>query len=198
MMSRSVEFYFDVGSPTSYLAYTQLRKICDETSATLIYRPILLGAVFKATGNASPNDVPAKARYSIKDLARFAKRYQVPLTFNPHFPINTLSLMRALTAAQMLQPQRFIELLEITFRAMWVNALDLNDPGVLSAALTRSGFDPAEILGWVSNTSVKDQLKINTEEAVARGVFGAPSLFVDDELYFGQDRLDFVREALTE
>lgn len=196
-MSRSVEFYFDVGSPTSYLAYIQLRKICDETSATLIYRPILLGAVFKATGNASPNDVPAKARYSIKDLARFAKRYQVPLTFNPHFPINTLSLMRVLTAAQMLQPQRFIELLEITFRAMWVDARDLNDPEALSDALMRAGFDPAEILGWVSNPSVKDQLKINTEEAVARGVFGAPSMFVDDELYFGQDRLDFVREALT-
>ncbi|TDV44968.1 2-hydroxychromene-2-carboxylate isomerase [Pseudomonas graminis] len=197
-MSRSVEFYFDVGSPTSYLAYTQLRKICDEMSATLIYRPILLGAVFKATGNASPNDVPAKARYSIKDLARFAKRYQVPLTLNPHFPINTLSLMRALTAAQILQPQRFIELLEITFGAMWVDALDLNDPEVLPAALMKAGFDPAEILGWVSNPSVKDQLKINTEEAVARGVFGAPSMFVDDELYFGQDRLDFVREALTE
>ena len=195
-MSRSVEFYFDVGSPTSYLAYTQLRRICDETPATLIYRPILLGAVFKATGNASPNDVPAKARYSIKDLARFAERYEVPLTFNPHFPINTLSLMRALTAAQMLAPQRFVELLEITFKAMWVEALDLNDPGVLSVALTRSGLDPAEILGWVSNPSVKDQLKINTEEAVARGVFGAPSMFVDDELYFGQDRLDFVTEAL--
>lgn len=196
-MSRSVEFYFDVGSPNSYLAYTQLRKISDETSATLIYRPILLGAVFKATGNASPNDVPAKARYSIKDLARFAKRYEVLLTFNPHFPINTLSLMRALTAAQMFQPQRFIELLEITFTAMWVEALDLNDPGVLSAALRRAGFEPAEILGWVSNPSVKEQLKINTEEAVARGVFGAPSMFLDDELYFGQDRLDFVREALS-
>jgi 2-hydroxychromene-2-carboxylate isomerase len=99
-MSQSVEFYFDVGSPASYLAYTRLRRICDETSATLIYRPILLGAVFKAPGNASPSDVPAKARYSIKDLARVAKRHQVPLTFNPHFPINTLSLMHALTAVQ--------------------------------------------------------------------------------------------------
>lgn len=196
-MTQSVEFYFDVGSPTSYLAYKQLRRICDETSATLIYRPILLGAVFKATGNASPNEVPAKARYSIQDLARVAKRLQVPLTFNSHFPINTLTLMRALTAVQMFQPLRFVELLETTFEAMWVEALDLNDPAILSAALASSGFDPAEVLDRAGNPSVKDQLKINTDEAVARGVFGAPSMFVNGELYFGQDRLDFVREALS-
>jgi 2-hydroxychromene-2-carboxylate isomerase len=196
-MNQSVEFYFDVGSPASYLAYTQLRKICDETSATLIYRPILLGAVFKATGNASPNDVPAKARYSIKDLARVAKRLEVPLTFNPHFPINTLSLMRALTAVQMFQPHRFVDLMEATFKAIWVDALNLNDLATLSAALTGAGFDPAEVFDGVSNPGVKDRLKTNTDEAVTRGVFGAPSMFVDGELYFGQDRLDFVRDALS-
>jgi len=196
-MSKEVEFYFDVGSPTSYLAFTQLRKICEETGATLIYRPMLLGGVFKATGNASPNEVPAKARYSITDLARFAQRYDVPLVFNPHFPINTLNLMRAITAVQSIEPQRFLAFLELTFKVMWIDALDLNDPAVLAAALKEGGFDPAQVLGWVNDPQVKDRLKSATEAAVARGIFGAPSMFVGDQLYFGQDRVDFVRDALN-
>lgn len=196
-MSKTVEFYFDVGSPTSYLAYTQLHKICDETGSTLIFRPMLLGGVFKATGNASPNEVPAKARYSVSDLERFAKRYNAPLVFNPYFPINTLNLMRAIVAVQRLQPERFIEFLELTFKAMWIDARNLNDPGVLSTTLEEGGFDPAQVFGWVNDPQVKETLKAETEAAVARGIFGAPSMFVGDDLFFGQDRVDFVREALT-
>ena len=93
-MSKSLEFFFDVGSPTTYLAWTQLPKIAAETGATIIWRPMLLGGVFKATGNQSPVNIPAKARYMLQDLARYARRYGVPMTFNPHFPINTLTLMR--------------------------------------------------------------------------------------------------------
>lgn len=195
-MSKTVELYFDVGSPTSYLAYTQLRKICDETGSTLSLRPMLLGGVFKATGNASPNEVPAKARYSIIDLDRFARRYDVPLVFNPYFPINTLNLMRAIVAVQRLQPERFIAFLDLTFKAMWVDSSNLNDPGVLSATLKAGGFEPAQVFGWVSDPQVKETLKAETEAAVARGIFGAPSMFVGDDLFFGQDRVDFVREAL--
>lgn len=196
-MSKHVEFYFDVGSPTSYLAYTQLRHICRDTGATLVYRPILLGGVFKATGNASPNEVPAKARYSVDDLARFARRYGVPLNFNRHFPINTLNVMRAITAVQSRQPQRFIEFLELTFKAMWIDGLDLNDPAELSQMLKDGGFDPAQVFAWVNDPQVKEQLKSNTENGIARGIFGAPSMFVEGQLYFGQDRLGFVREALS-
>jgi 2-hydroxychromene-2-carboxylate isomerase len=196
-MSKTVEFYFDVGSPTSYLAYTQLRKICDETGSTLSFRPMLLGGVFKATGNASPNEVPAKASYSIIDLDRFAKRYDVPLVFNPYFPINTLNLMRAIVAMQRLQPERFVEFLDLTFKAMWIDARNLNDPGVLGTTLKEGSFDPAQILGWISDPQVKETLKAETEAAVARGIFGAPSMFVGNALFFGQDRVDFVREALT-
>ena len=93
-MSKSLEFFFDVGSPTTYLAWTQLPKIAAEAGATIIWRPMLLGGVFKATGNQSPVNIPAKARYMLQDLARYARRYGVPMTFNPHFPINTLTLMR--------------------------------------------------------------------------------------------------------
>ncbi|RJX82754.1 2-hydroxychromene-2-carboxylate isomerase [Pseudomonas sp. LS-2] len=196
-MSKIVEFYFDVGSPASYLAYTQLPSICAESGAELIYRPILLGGVFKATGNASPNEVPAKARYSINDLDRCAKRYGVPLLVNPHFPINTLHLMRAITGAQSQRSDRFIEFVDMTFRAMWVQGRNLNDPEVLNETLKEAGFDPAQVFAWVNDPSVKDRLKSETEAAVARGIFGAPSMFVGSALYFGQDRLDFVREALT-
>ena len=106
-MSKTVEFYFDLGSPATYLAYTQLPKICAQTDARLVYIPILLGGVFKATGNASPATVPAKGRYMFQDLDRYAKRYGVPLKFNPHFPINTLMLMRAVTGMQLHHPERF-------------------------------------------------------------------------------------------
>jgi 2-hydroxychromene-2-carboxylate isomerase len=196
-MTKTVEFYFDVGSPASYLAYTQLTRICEQTASTLIYQPMLLGGVFKATGNVSPNEVPAKARYSITDLHRFARRYGVPLNFNPHFPINTLNIMRAVTAVQRLHPQRFIEFIDCMFQALWINQLDLNDLSVLSDALERGGFNPGEVFEWVNDSQVKDQLKRTTDAAIQRGVFGAPSIFVGDELFFGQDRMDFVREALS-
>jgi len=195
-MSKTVEFFFDVGSPTSYLAYTQLNKICAETGSELIYRPMLLGGVFKATGNVSPISVPAKAHYSVRDMDRFAKRYGVPLNFNPHFPINTLNLMRATAGVQLHQPERFIAFLDCLFKALWVDGLNLNDPATVALVLKEGGFDPELIFEWVNDPQVKDQLKATTELALKRGVFGAPSMFVGDELFFGQDRMDFVREAL--
>jgi 2-hydroxychromene-2-carboxylate isomerase len=157
---------------------------------------MLLGAVFKTTGNASPISVPAKALYTLRDMDRFAKRYGVPLRFNPHFPINTLNLMRAATGVQLRQPERFIAYLDCIFKALWIDGLNLNDPAIVASALKDGGFDPELIAEWINDPQVKDQLKATTELAVQRGVFGAPSMFIGDELFFGQDRLDFVREAL--
>ncbi|MGC4010408.1 MAG: 2-hydroxychromene-2-carboxylate isomerase [Pseudomonas sp.] len=196
-MSKSVEFYFDFGSPTSYLAYTQLPKICTETGAALVYRPVLLGGVFQATGNASPIAVPAKGRYTLIDMTRFARRYGVPMKMNPHFPINTLTLMRAATGVQLRQPERFDALLACLFKGMWVDALNLGDPAVLGPWLAEAGFDPQALLALTAEQEVKDALKANTEAAIKRGMFGAPTFFVGDEMFFGQDRLDFVREALA-
>lgn len=195
-MSKTVEFYFDFGSPATYLAWTQLPALCAEAGATLVFKPMLLGGVFQATGNASPVTIPAKGRFMLQDLARFARRYQVPMQFNPHFPINTLGLMRAAVAVQIYQPQRFEAFLTLVFEAMWVQARNLGDPAVLGETLTAGGFDPQQVLAWCGEQEVKDVLKATTEEAIQRGVFGAPSMFVGDELFFGQDRLDFVREAL--
>jgi 2-hydroxychromene-2-carboxylate isomerase len=193
---KQVEFFFDVGSPTTYLAWTQLPALCAQAGAELVYRPMLLGGVFQATGNASPATVPAKARYMDADMARFARRYGVPLASNPFFPINTLLLMRGATGAQLRAPERFEAYLRGVFHAMWVEPQNLNDPATAAAALAAAGFDPAEVTAWAGDAEVKAALRATTEEAVARGAFGAPTMFVGAEMFFGQDRLDFVREAL--
>jgi 2-hydroxychromene-2-carboxylate isomerase len=196
-MSKTVEFYFDLGSPATYLAYTQLPKICAQTDTRLIYIPLLLGGVFKATGNASPATIPAKGRYMFEDLDRYAKRYGVPLKFNPHFPINTLMLMRAVTGMQLRHPERFAAFIDCLFKAIWVEGRSLDEPATVAAVLSENAFDPQEVLALTADEEVKALLKDNTEKAVQRGVFGAPSMFVDNQLYFGQDRLDFVLEALS-
>ncbi|CAI8873594.1 2-hydroxychromene-2-carboxylate isomerase [Pseudomonas sp. IT-P100] len=196
-MSKTLEFYFDLGSPATYLAYTQLPKICAQTDSQLNYIPILLGGVFKATGNASPATIPAKGAYMFQDLDRYARRYGVPLKFNPNFPINTLMLMRAVTGMQLRHPERFQAFIDCLFQAIWVEGRNLDDLATVATVLTKNGFDPTEVLALTADEEVKTALKNNTEKAVQRGVFGAPSMFVDNQLFFGQDRLDFVLEALA-
>jgi 2-hydroxychromene-2-carboxylate isomerase len=196
-MNKSVEFFFDVGSPASYLAWTQLPGLCERAGATLRVRPMLLGGVFQATGNASPMAVPAKGSYTFVDLARHAKRYGVVLRMNPHFPINTLNLMRAASGVQAHAPQRFQEFLAAVFNAIWVDAVNLNDAALAAKVLADAGFDAVQVFGWAAEADVKAVLRSNTEEAVSRGVFGAPTMFVGSEMFFGQDRLEFVREALA-
>jgi len=195
-MKRTVEYFFDVGSPTAYLAWSQLPKIAAEAGATIAWRPMLLGGVFKATGNASPVTVPAKGRWMNEDIARWARRYGVPFAFNPHFPINTLTLMRGATGMQMRRPADFPRYLDVIERAMWEAPKNLGDPAVLATALAEAGFDADEFVALVADPEVKAKLVATTEEAVGRGVFGAPTFFVGDAMFFGQDRLEFVREAL--
>lgn len=195
-MSKIVEFFFDVGSPAAYLAWTQLPKICAERGGTLVFRPMLLGGVFRATGNASPVSVPAKGRYVELEYGRYARRYGVPFKSNSHFPIITLHLMRVVTGTQMRHPELFQKLLAVVFKAMWIDNLDLNDPALASRTLSEAGLLPGQVDALVNDTQVKEALKATTEEAVARGVFGAPTTFVNGEMFFGQDKLDFVKEEL--
>lgn len=195
-MSRQTEFFFDVGSPASYLAWTQLPALCRDAGAELVLRPMLLGGVFQATGNASPAAVPAKGAYMRDDLARHARRYRVPFRDNPFFQIVTLQLMRTAAGVQLRMPARLDDYLRAVFGALWVDALDLNQPAQVAAVLQAAGFDPAQLLALAAEPEVKLQLRATTDEAVARGVFGAPTMFVGTQIFFGQDRLDFVREAL--
>ncbi|MGI3132036.1 2-hydroxychromene-2-carboxylate isomerase [Halopseudomonas pachastrellae] len=192
-MSKTIEFYFDVGSPASYLAWRQLPVIAERTGATLVLKPMLLGGVFMATGNSSPATVPAKGAYSRIDMQRFANRYGVTLNQNPFFPINTLQLMRGITAYQ--GSAEFDRLLTAIFEAMWVRELNMGEPQVVGQVLVEAGFDPAEVMAKASDPAVKEQLKQATEEAIGRGVFGAPTCFVEGEMFFGQDRLDWVEAA---
>jgi 2-hydroxychromene-2-carboxylate isomerase len=190
-----VEFLFDFGSPTSYLAYKRLPAMIQRTGARALHTPVLLGGIFKATGNASPAAVPAKGRWMNADLARWAARYGVPFTHNPHFPINTLHLMRG--AAGLIGDERFTAYCDAVFDAMWREPRNLGDPVELEPVLRRAGLDAETFRALIERDEVKQRLKAATEDAVARGVFGAPTFFVDGELYFGQDRMDFVEAALA-
>lgn len=197
-MTKSLDFYFDFGSPAAYLAYTQLPKICAESGASINWLPMLLGGVFQATGNSSPAAVPAKGKYMFGDLQRFAARYGVPFKHNPFFPINTLMLMRGAVGLQMRKDDRFGAYLKAIFEAIWVDGKNLNDLAVTGAVLHDAGFDAAAMLALVNQQDVKDRLKALTQQAVERGIFGAPTMFVGQTMFWGQDRLDFVREALKD
>lgn len=195
-MSKTVEFYFDVGSPAAYLAWTQLPALCANAGVALEYRPMLLGGVFQSTGNQSPMNIPAKAAYMMDDLERFARRYGVEFRHNPHFPINTLMLMRVAAGLQLREPDRMVPYVDAIYRAIWVDGKNMNDPQVVASVLRDAGFDAAALLALASDAEVKERLKSLTGVAVERGVFGAPTFFVQGRMYWGQDRLDFVKQAL--
>lgn len=196
LMNKAVEFYFDVGSPAAYLAWTQLPKLALEMHAEIVYRPFLLGAVFQATGNRSPMEVPAKGHYLQDDLARYARRYGVGFRHNPYFPINTLMLMRGALGLQMRDPGRMPAYVDAVYRAIWVDVKNMNDPATVAEVLQQAGFDADKMLVLAADQAVKDQLKVQTQDAVSRGVFGAPTFFVNNQMFWGQDRLDFIKEAL--
>ncbi len=193
---KSFEYWFDFGSPAAYLAFTQIQDIETATGASAVYRPMLLGGVFQATGNHSPATIPAKGKYTFTDFDRFAKRYGVPINRNPHFPINTLLLMRGAVGMQQKEPARFMDFCTAMFKSIWIDALNMNDATVIASTLSQAGFDPLALFTIANDPGVKDALKTNTQEAVDRGVFGAPTFFVGPQMFWGQDRLDFVKEAL--
>ncbi len=195
-MARTLEFYFDYGSPYSYLADTQVEAIAQRAGATLVRKPMLLGGVFKATGNHSPAELPQKSAWSGFDMPMWARHYGVPFQRNPFFPVNTLALMRGAAAAQL--DGLFERYHPAVFKAMWVEGRNLNDMKEVAVVLTAAALDAEKFGGRIQDQDVKDRLKATTEEAVARGVFGAPTCFVDKMMFFGNDRLPFVELALKE
>ncbi len=174
---KQVEFLFDYGSPFSYLASTQLPALARRTGATIIYRPILLGAVLKATGNSSPMTVPAKGRYMAIELRRAANRYGVPFAANPYpFIANTLKLMRGAVAAQKIGV--FDRWHDAIYRAVWADARDLGDEAELTRVIDGPGIRSGDIFAASERQDVKEELRANSDNAVARGVFGPPTFFV--------------------
>ncbi len=195
-MRKQVKFYYDYGSPTAYLAWTQLPAICARHDAALIYRPMLLGGVFKATGNATPVRIDAKLAWLFQDLARYVARYGVRFEMNPYFIINTLSIMRGAVWAQ--AENCLEEFNRAMFEAVWVNRRNMADPAEIANVVAQSGLDAERMFAAIQQPDIKTALIAATDAAVERGVFGAPTMFVGDEMHFGQDRLEWIATALAD
>jgi len=193
-MPSTLEFYFDFGSPNAYIAHVRLPPIVARTRARVAYRIMLLGGVFQATGNVSPAALKFKLGYIRRDMLRFINKFAVPFRMNPHFPVNTLKLMRGAVVAE--EDGFLATYMDAAFRGMWRDGLNMADEAVFADALERGGLDAAHVMRRINEESVKDKLKTYTAAAVARGIFGAPTFFVGDEMFFGQDRLELVEEAL--
>ena len=194
-MSKTVDFYYDYGSPTAYLAWTQLPAICDKHGATLNYQPILLGGIFKGTDNQSPVMIKPKGKWLLDDVARYAKHYGVPYAMNPHFIVNTMPAMRGAMWAKstgQLEPYN-----AAMYQAMWADKKDIAQPEVIREVLTSAGLDAAAMEEAIQSQDIKQALIDATTAAVNAGVFGAPTMVIGDEMHFGQDRLDWVERALA-
>lgn len=193
-MPNTIEFLFDVGSPTAYLAWHRLKGIAARTGARVQPVPILLGGIFKATGGSPPGTVAAKGRWMNADMARFAARDGIQLAMNPHFPVNTLVMMRILAGLE--GDARFGAVADTLFAGMWQHARAMADAAVLQATLAEAGHDADTLMALAQDGAAKQRLIDNTQAAVARGVFGAPTCFVAGQMHFGQDRLDWVEAAV--
>jgi 2-hydroxychromene-2-carboxylate isomerase len=202
-MSRRIEFYFDFGSPNAYLAYKVIPGIEARLGPAFDLKPALLGGIFKATGNQSPAvtlaGVPSKAAYERKETERFVARHSLTAyRFNPAFPINTLHMMRGAVLARRLGV--FEAYVDAVYAGMWEQALNMGDLNLFHAVLDRAGLPTQAFKDHIGDADVKQGLIAGTEEAVARGVFGSPTFFVGDEMFFGKDRLrdveeEYVRQA---
>jgi len=198
-MVKIVEFVFDFGSPNAYLAYKVLPEMLARTGAEQKLLPCLLGGIFKATGNSSPiiayAGVPAKLKYQMVEIRRFiAKHKLTKFKMNPHFPVNTLGLMRGAIAAE--REGCFSHYVDVIFHNMWSEPRKLDDPAVVRAVLEENDFDAQRLLAGAQAPEIKAALIANTDAAVARGAFGSPTFFVGAEMFFGKDQLRDVEEAI--
>ncbi len=194
-----VAFHFDFGSPNAYLAHQAIPQIEARTGVRFDYVPVLLGGVFKATNNVSPavslSGIRNKPEYQRIETERFLKAYGVEgYTPNPHFPVNTLKIMRGAVYAR--GQDYFDRYVDEVYQHMWKKARKMDELDIIEAALNESGLSAAEILAGMEDPEVKAKLIANTESSVARGTFGSPTFFVNDEIYFGKDRLRDVEEAI--
>ena len=196
----NVEFLFDFGSPNAYLSHLVIPEIEARTGERFVYVPVLLGGVFKATNNVSPavslQGIKNKGEYQGLETRRFIAKHGITsYQANPHFPVNTLQIMRGAIVAQ--REDFFERYVDEVYRHMWSEPRKMDDAEVIRAALTESGLPADTVLEGIQDPAVKQQLIENTEDAVTRGVFGSPSFFVGDELFFGKDRLREVEEEIA-
>ncbi len=196
-MAREIEFLYDFGSPNAYLVH---RAVEDMDNVAFCYGPVLLGGIFKATGNQSPmqayGHIAAKRDYDMLEMRRFMTRHDINnFRMNPHFPVNSLLAMRGAVAAE--QAGCAEDYIEAMMTGLWEQGLKLDDPAVWAGAVTAAGLDAAALGVAAQDPEVKAKLVSNTENAVARGVFGIPTFFLGDQMWFGKDRLRDVVDAAT-
>ena len=198
-MAKTFEFLFDFGGPNSYLAHKVLPELCARTGAEAVYVPILLGGLFKLTNNIAPliryAETPAKRNYEMLEFDRFVRAHDIPFVMNPHFPINSMQLMRGAVAAQRLGC--FMPYVEAIMAAMWEAGENVGDADVVRKALDRAGIDAEALLTATNDPDVKAELAANTDQAATRGAFGVPTFFVGEEMFWGKERLGQVEEALA-
>lgn len=195
----TLEFFFDCSSPWTYLAFDRIEALAAETGATLVWKPILVGGVFNAVNpsvyeqRAKP--VPAKARYYVKDLGDWVRRSGLRIGTPKPFPVNSVKAMRGAFVA--LDAGRLAPYARAVFEAYWGDLLDISQDAVLAEVVARVGLDRDAYFAAIASPACKERLRASTDELVARGGFGSPTMFVDgDDMYFGNDRLVLVREAL--
>lgn len=193
-MSKEVDFYFDIGSPASYLAWMKMPKLIEQTGAKVNYLPMYISGVFKLSGNDTPITVPAKGKWLFKDLKRWAKQDDIPFVVNSQFPMNSISVMRALAAYA--EDPRLEKLATEFYKAMWDTDENLTNPQNFAEIAKRAGIDSSEMAEKIASPETKQCLIDLTQTAADRGVFGAPTFFIGDDMHFGQDRMDFLKEDL--
>jgi len=194
-----VEFHFDFGSPNAYLSHLVIPGIEERTKQNFQYVPVLLGGVFKATNNVSPavslEGIKNKGEYQSLEIRRFLAEHGIDdFQFNPHFPINTLQVMRGAIVA--LRRGFHAAYVDAVYRCMWCDPRKMDEPDVIREVLEAAGFDAGAVLDGIADPQVKGELMTNTEDSVARGNFGSPGFFVGDEFYFGKDRLEQVEREI--
>ena len=194
-MSSKIEFFFDYVSVYSYLANSQLDQLTSRTGAEIVYRPMFLGGVMEATGNRPPATVKPKGSYLMSDIDRWCARYSLRFKMNPVFPQNTISALRVALVA--LHRGDFAVIHQALFDAMWINEENISKKETLAAVIDRAGLPAEEYVKEIVRQAIKDELKSNTEEAVQRGAFGAPTFYVGDQMFFGNDRFEFIEEAIA-
>ena len=199
-MTKTLDFIFDFGSPNAYLAYKALPPLLKSTGAKLNIIPCLLGGIFKATGNKPPmlafGAVKGKLAYEQLEMTRFIKKYNLSaFSFNPHFPVNTLLLQRAAIAADL--DGDLLAFVEAGLKGMWEDGQKMDDPDVFEAVMNTAGLNGGALLEKTADPAVKKLLIDNTDAAVERGVFGVPTFFVGDEMFFGKDRMTQIEDVLN-
>lgn len=198
-MAKILEFFFDFISPTAYVAQAIVPGVIERTGAELKLRPMFLGGVMQATGNKPPGTVPAKGRYMGQDLARNCKRYGLTMHFNPHFPMMNTRILTGAMIRMDDQPEEQMKLFKAGWKHLWgrPDGINAGDEAEFKAAFGGEGLDADKLWALGTDPETKQMLRANTEEAVERGAFGAPTFFVGDEMFFGHDRLDYAEEALS-